>query len=73
MKLIRLIKTSLNETNSEISVGEHFSDNFAIQNALQQRDVLSPQLFNSILEVPSRRSSKPGGIEIQWVTSALGS
>jgi hypothetical protein len=58
MKLVRLIKISLNETNSKICVGEHFSDNFAIQNALQQGDVLSPQLFNSILEVPSGRSSK---------------
>jgi hypothetical protein len=47
--------------NSKICVGEHFSDNFPIQNALQQGDVLSPLLFSSILEVPSGRSSK-----IRW-------
>jgi hypothetical protein len=58
LKLVRLIKISLNETNSKNRVGEHFSDNFAIQNALQQGDDLSPLLFNSILVVPSGRSRK---------------
>jgi hypothetical protein len=58
MKLARLIKIPSNETNSKICLGQHFSNNFAIQNALQQGDVLSPLLFNYILEVPSGRSSK---------------
>jgi hypothetical protein len=34
MKLVRLIKMSLNETYSEVRIGKHLSDNFPIQNGL---------------------------------------
>jgi hypothetical protein len=50
MKLVRLIKICLNETYSEVPVGQHLSDNFAIHSGLRQGDALSPQLFNFGLE-----------------------
>jgi hypothetical protein len=50
MKLVRLIKTCLNETYSKVGVGEHLSDIFHIQNGLKQGDALSPYLFNFALE-----------------------
>jgi hypothetical protein len=42
MKLASLIKTSLNETYSKVSVGKHLSESFPIQNCIQQGDALSP-------------------------------
>jgi hypothetical protein len=45
IKLVRLIKTCLNETNSKV----HLSDSFPIQNGLKQGDALSPLLFNFAL------------------------
>jgi hypothetical protein len=45
MKLLRLIKECLNETYSQVCIGKHLSDSFAIQNFLKQGDALSPLLF----------------------------
>jgi hypothetical protein len=42
MKLVRLIKMSLNETYSKIHIGKHLSDKFPIQNCLKQGDALLP-------------------------------
>jgi hypothetical protein len=53
-KLIRLIKMCLNETYSEVRVGEHLSDTFPIQDGLKQ-DVLLPLLFNFHLEYAIRK------------------
>jgi sorting nexin-29 len=53
-KLIRLLKTCLNETNRKIRVGEHLSDTFPIQNGLKQGDAPSPLLFNFALECAIR-------------------
>jgi len=50
MKLVRLIKMCLNETNSRIWVGKHLSDMFPVMNALKQGDALMPLLFNFALE-----------------------
>jgi hypothetical protein len=36
----------VNETYSKVLIGKHLSDNFAIQNGLNQGDALSPLLFN---------------------------
>jgi hypothetical protein len=44
----------LNETYSKVRIGKHFSDSFPIQNGLKQ-DVLSPLLFNFILEYAIRK------------------
>jgi hypothetical protein len=41
MKLVRLIKTCLNETCSEVLIGEHFSNTLPIQKGLKQGDALS--------------------------------
>jgi hypothetical protein len=42
MKLVRLIKMSLNETYSDKRIGKHLSDSFPIQNGLIQGDALLP-------------------------------
>jgi hypothetical protein len=55
MKLVRLIKTCLNETYSKVHIGKHFSDSFPIQNGLKQGDALSPLLFNFALEYVVRK------------------
>jgi hypothetical protein len=49
MKLFRLIKMCLNETYSKVDTCKHLSDNFLIQNGLEQGDALSPLLFNIAL------------------------
>jgi hypothetical protein len=45
MKLVRLIKTCLNETYGKVRIGKYLSDTFPIQNGLKQRDALSPLHF----------------------------
>ena len=55
MKLVRLIKTCLNETYSRVRVGKYMSDMFPINNDLKQGDALSPLLFNFTLEDAVRR------------------
>jgi hypothetical protein len=45
----------LNETYSKVRIGKHLSDSFPIQNALKQRDALSPLLFNFALEYTIRK------------------
>jgi hypothetical protein len=57
MKLVRLIKMCLNETYSNVRIGEYLSDNFAIQNCLKQGDALTPPLFN-LYNMPLGRSRK---------------
>jgi hypothetical protein len=54
MKLVRLIKMSLNETYSKVHIGT-LSDCFPIQNGLKQGDALSPLLFNFALEYAIRK------------------
>jgi len=55
MKLVRLIKMCLNETNSRICIGKHLSDMFSFRNGLKQGDALMSLLFNSALEYAIRR------------------
>jgi hypothetical protein len=50
MKLVRLIKTCLNETYGRCWVGKHLPDMFPIKNGFKQGHVLSPLLFNFALE-----------------------
>ena len=50
MKLVRLIKMCLTETNGRRRVGKNLSDVFPITYVLKQGDVLSPSLFNFALE-----------------------
>jgi hypothetical protein len=58
MKLVRLIKTGLNETYSKIRTGTHFSVSFPIQNYLKQGDALTPLLFNFALECAIREDQE---------------
>jgi hypothetical protein len=55
MKLVRLIKTCLNETYSKVCIGEHLCYNFPIQNGIKQRGALSPLLLNFALEYAIRK------------------
>jgi len=54
IKLVRLMKMCLNETNSRGQV-VHLSDMFLIRNGLKQGDALSPLLLNFALEYAVRR------------------
>jgi len=47
MKLVRLIKTCLNETYSN---GKNLPDAFTIQNSMKQVDILSSFIFNFAIE-----------------------
>jgi hypothetical protein len=55
MKLDRLIKMCLNETNSKVCIGKHLHYSFPIQNAVKQGDDLSPLLSNCALEFAIRK------------------
>jgi hypothetical protein len=55
MKLVRLIKTCLSETYSEVRIRKLLSDSFPIEHGLKQGDVLSPLLFNVALEYVTRK------------------
>ena len=54
MKLVRLKKMCLNETDGRVRVGKHLSDMFPINNSLQQGDSLWPLLFTFALEYAIR-------------------
>jgi hypothetical protein len=47
MKLVRLIKMSLNETYSKVCTGKHLTETFPIQTGLKQGDALLLLLFSS--------------------------
>jgi len=55
LKHVRLIKMSLNETNSGVWVGKHLPDMFPIKNGLKHGDAVSPLLFNFGLGYAIRR------------------
>jgi hypothetical protein len=54
MKLVRLIKMCLSETESGGRVGNNQCDMFPISNGLKQGDALLPLLFNFPLECTIR-------------------
>jgi hypothetical protein len=55
MKLVRRIEMCLYKTPSIVRIGTHLSDSFLIQNGLKQRDALSPQFSNFVLECAIRK------------------
>ena len=55
MKRVRLIKMCLPETYSSVRVGKNLSEMFPVRNGLKQGDVLSPLLFNFLLQYAIRR------------------
>ena len=55
-KLVRLIKTCLDGTQSKVrQIGNYLSSSFSIENGLKQGDALSPLLFNFALEYAIRK------------------
>ena len=54
MKLVRIIKMCLNETQSSVHVGKHMSDMLSIKNGLKQGDAVLTLLFNFTLEYAIR-------------------
>jgi hypothetical protein len=61
MRLVKLIKKHLNEKYNEVRIGKHLSDNFPIQNGLNQGDVLTPLPFKFALEYAVRKIHKKTG------------
>ena len=55
MKLVRLIKMCLSETESRDRVDNNQCDMFPIKNVLRQGDALSPLLFNFAINYAMRR------------------
>ena len=54
-KLVRLIKTCLDGTQSKVRIGNYLSSSFPIENGLKQGDALSPLLFSFALEYAIRK------------------
>jgi len=72
MKLIRLIKTCLNESYSTVRVGKHLSEIFFIKNDLKQGDALSLVLFNFTIEDAIRRVKvKQDGLKLNGTYQVL--
>ena len=55
MKLVRLIKMCVTETNSRVQVGKNLSNMFPLRNGFKQGDALLPLLFNFALKYAIRR------------------
>jgi hypothetical protein len=70
MLVLLMIEMCLNETYSEVRIGERLSDTYPIPNDLKQRDALLPLLFSWFRICHCLGPGKPGGTEIKWDTSA---
>ena len=65
MKLVRLIKLCLNETNYKVRECKHLSDIFPIKNVPKQGYVLTPLLFNfSLVNAIRRVQVKQDGLKL---------
>ena len=53
-KLVKLLKTCLERTQSKVRIGNYLSFSFPIENGLKQRDALSPLWINVSLEYAIR-------------------
>jgi hypothetical protein len=72
LKLVRLIKTCLTETYNRVRAGKDLSDTFPIRNGLKEGDVLSPLLFNFVLEYANKRAwVNQDGLEVNGTHQLL--
>ena len=72
MKLVRLIKICVNDTNSEVLVGKHLFDVYIIKIGLKQGDALSPLLFTFALKCTIRRVQvKQDGLKLNGTLQFL--
>jgi sorting nexin-29 len=58
MKLVRLIKMSLNEMYCNVCIGKHLSGNSPVQNGLKQGDALLLLFFNFVFEYVIRKAQE---------------
>ena len=72
-KLVTLIKTCLDGTQSKVRVGNYLSSSFPSENRLKQGDALSPLLFNFALELSIRRVQETNlGLDMNGSHQVLG-
>jgi len=72
MKLVRLIKLCLNETNYKVRECKHLSDIFPIKNVPKQGYVLTPLLFNfSLVNAIRRVQVKQDGLKLNGTHQLL--
>ena len=72
MKLVRLIKTCLNETNSRVWVGKNLSDMFPVRYGWKQGVAIWPLIFNFVSEYAIRRDQvKQDGLKLNGTYQLL--
>jgi hypothetical protein len=71
MKLVTLIKIYFNETFSNVRVGRHFPDNFAVKCGLQQGDCIGAVLQLELRICYWQGPGKLGGTQNMLNISAL--
>ena len=54
-KIINLIKTSYNQSSSQVRVRNELSEQFSIQSGVRQGDAASPLLFNIVVDAIMRK------------------
>jgi hypothetical protein len=69
MKLVRIIKMSLNKTYSKVHMGKNVSDAFPIQNGLKQGYALLPLLVNFTICYQEGPRKSGWGKSMEYISS----
>jgi hypothetical protein len=73
MKLVRLIKTCLNETYTEVRIGKHLSDNFLFIEWSKTSSCIIASASHLYFRICRKKGPrKPDVSEIKWDISASG-